>query len=133
MDFGLSKEISEDVYDKADIITQFSDRLAKFFEKKDYGRGVESISAGIICVHPQFDSFFNVRKKYTKPRRLIECDVKLDHEQFKSASRSEIEGMLLRGVLSLVSRIRELEVPDFDVNQFRRDIEGCCEVMSDSK
>ena len=93
MEFGLAKYLSNDLTNKSKIIQDYSERLSEFFKSKYYGDGLKDISVGIICVSPEFESFFKPRKpKFTKSKTVViyglrtvydhvfECDVKLDYE-----------------------------------------------------
>ncbi len=122
MVFGFSKEISSDVRKKGEIITAISLQAELFFQEKNYGSTIEEFVIGIICVSSEFDSFFTVRKKYNRAKKLLEYDIKLDHERFKTASNREIYMMVKEKTLESLDIIKELKVKDFDLEQFSKDL-----------
>ncbi len=72
MNFGISREISVDVFKKGDIITAISIEAKSYFDDKNYGLGIDSFYIGVICVDPGFDFFFSkIRKKYNKIRKYL--------------------------------------------------------------
>lgn len=124
MEFGLSKEISKDVYDKADVLTDISKELMNHFREKDYGNGIKNLAIGIICVGPEFDFFFKERKKYTKSRKMLEYDVKLDHGKFKQSDEHGIRFMVSEKILSSMHILEDLKIPDFDGDGFKTDLKN---------
>lgn len=125
MNFGLSQEISEDIYEKAHIITDISKKLEEYFKNRNYGNGITFIAIGVISVHPQFDFFCKIRKKYSKTKKILEYDVKLDHEKLKNADKKMILEMLHQHILESFSIFEEKKIPDFDKDSFIKDIEQC--------
>jgi hypothetical protein len=130
MHFALSQEISEDIYNKASIITSTSMFLKDYFKDRSYGVSVETLIIGIICIHPKFDFFFQPRAKYSKSKKLCEYDIKLDHGKFKISNDSEIQGMLVTNIMDSLDIIDGMGLIDFSVEQFRNDLRKCFETMS---
>lgn len=122
MEFGFTQEWSRDVLRKGDLITALSDKAEEFFKTKDYGPGLDTLLIGMICVAPEFDFFFKIRKKYSKSKKSLEYDIKLDHERFKKADNKEIYEIVRREVLNSTDIVEELKVIDFDLEKFRKDL-----------
>lgn len=123
MNFGLSQEISEDICDKAPFITDISNSIEDYFKERDYGTGLMSLTIGIISVHPKFDFFFKPRKKYTKSKKLLEYDIKLDHEKLATADKAAVLELICEQLLSSFNLLDEIKIPLFDKEQFKNDLE----------
>lgn len=124
MDFGLSEEISSDVSKKADVFAKVSVLLEKHFLNKDFGEGIKSLTVGIICVRPEADLFFKERKKYTKSKAMLEYDIKLSHPIIKEADKKEIYDILARKILDSLSIIDKIEIANFEIVAFRKELES---------
>jgi len=135
MEFGLAKYLSNDLTNKSKIIQDYSERLSEFFKSKYYGDGLKDISVGIICVSPEFESFFKPRKpKFTKSKTVVidglstvydhvfECDVKLDYESFKKANNEEMLKIIATGLVSILDVLKEKKIKDFDIDRFQQDL-----------
>jgi hypothetical protein len=120
MEFGLAKYLSNDLTNKSKIIQDYSERLSEFFKSKYYGDGLKDISVGIICVSPEFESFFKPRKpKFTKSKTVViyglrtvydhvfECDVKLDYESFKKANNKEMLKIIATELVSILDVLKK--------------------------
>lgn len=74
MNFGLSKEISKeiskDIASKLDVFTEIFNNLNEFFSDKSYGESIDILTIGLICVGPEFESFFKPRYKYIKSKKV---------------------------------------------------------------
>ncbi len=135
MEFGLAKYLSNDLTNKSKIIQDYSERLSEFFKSKYYGDGLKDISVGIICVSPEFESFFKPRKpKFTKSKTVVidglstvydhvfECDVKLDYESFKKANNEEMLKITATELVSILDVLKEKKIKDFDIDRFQQDL-----------
>lgn len=135
MEFGLAKYLSTDLTNKSKIIQGYSERLSAFFKSKYYGNGLKDISVGIICVSPEFESFFKPRKpKFTKSKTVVidglstvydhvfECDVELDYESFKKANNEEMLKIIATGLVSILDVLKEKKIRDFDIDRFQQDL-----------
>jgi hypothetical protein len=135
MEFGLAKYLSNDLTNKSKIIQDYSERLSEFFKSKYYGDGLKDISVGIICVSPEFESFFKPRKpKFTKSKTVViyglrtvydhvfECDVKLDYESFKKANNKEMLKIIATELVSILDVLKKKKIKDFDIDRFQQDL-----------
>jgi len=119
VEFDFSQELSDDVLEKSQIITAMSSKLKNHFSNKSFGPGLESITVGIICVRKEFDFFFKPRKKHLKSKKMLEYDIKLDHEKFSKASQPEIEAMV---EIELLRSLEGLAIKDFNLNEFTKEL-----------
>lgn len=119
---GSSQELSEDLVGIAPRFTLLSDKLQSYFLVKSYGLGIETLVVGIICVKPEFDFFFKVRKKYSKKRKLLEYDIKLDHAKVLAADQNELVEIIRDGILGSFAVFDELKIKDFDAERFKSDM-----------
>lgn len=125
MDFGLSKEISKDVLGKSDIITEMSLAMADYLKDKDYGKDVLSFYIGIMCVAPEFEFFFKeLRKKYTKSKKMLEYDIKLDHSTLKKMNDQEVKELLAREILQSLCIVDKFGIKDFKKDLFKTNLES---------
>jgi hypothetical protein len=123
MDFGLSLEIAEDIYDKSTVLNTLSNSIEHYFKDRNYGSGIVNLTIGLICVPPQMESFFKVRRKYTKSRRTLEYDVRLDYALVKRADCAGLVAMAEKAILGSSSTIELLRIIDFDTASFFSDLD----------
>lgn len=136
MELGLAKYLSNDLTSKSKVIQEYSDKLSEFFKTKNYGDGLKDISIGIICVSPEYESFFKPRKpKFTKSKTVVmdglntiydhvfECDVKLDYESFKKANNDEMLKIIAKELVNILDVLKGKKIKDFDIDRFQRDFE----------
>lgn len=127
MKFGITCEVSADVYTKVAYINEVEALLKNKFIEKDYGAGVDKILMGVICVWKRADDFFKQRNKYDKIRKILSLDVKLDHERVQTADALEIKCHIADVLINAMSVIREMKIKDFNVDAFEKDMRGCLE------
>lgn len=138
MEFALSQEIAGKLVKngKSDLITKFSENLTFFFRNKNYGSGVLSIYVGVICVAPDFDSFFTTRKpKYKRGREVLRqggiimelesslrFDVKLPFNEFANADEIRAFQILADEMLNAITTLDTTRIQDFNKSAFREDL-----------
>lgn len=135
VEFAITKEISEVVLKigASDTISEFSERVSDFLKIKEYGTGLQTIYIGIICVGPEFDFFFKIRKpKYYKDKTIIQdgrpyrlvntftYDIKLNYEQVITASKDELHQMLSDEVIKSLSNFEKIK--NFDIVKFESEL-----------
>ena len=124
MKFGITEELTEDILEKfRNVANIIEPPLKEFLKNKDYGTGIESLYIDIICVHPKFDFFCTVRKKYTKSKKMIEYSVKLDHAIIVKSNKEQIQEILANAIIDSLDIITVLKIKDFDVERFRADLQ----------
>ena len=107
------------------LITDFSDKIKSHFTDKNYGSGVKSFYICIISVPPEGEKFHPIRKKYTKSKKNIECDIKINYEKFKTANELEVYELLSSGILSAIEIISKMGISNFNIVKFSDDLEAC--------
>lgn len=138
MNFSIALYTSRETANKASLITSLSEAIKEYLENKSYGSDLKSVIIGIICVSPQSEAFFKVRKpKYTKDKKHIksegfeyenekylEYDLKIDFESFKNANEKEAKKALAREILAslVVFENMKSKIKDFDTNSFKIDL-----------
>jgi len=138
MEFQLTQEVSESLLKngRTTIISNFSEELRNFFKTKNYGEGILSMFIGVICVAPEFDFFFKMRKpKYKRGKEIIiqnnaeielestlRFDLKLSFEKFLRANEFEARTMLALEVLNSLNVLNKLKIKDFNNESFVEDL-----------
>lgn len=137
MKFAITKEISEIIIKNgvSDMITDLSVYLGKFLEQKSYGSGLETFYIGIICVAPEFDFFFKVRKpKYKRGKEIfiqdgreyeqinaLTYDIKLNYEEFIDKDLVVSKELLKAYILDSFTLIDSIKIPLFEKSKFIMD------------
>lgn len=141
MKFGLAQYTSREVDKEAQFITSFSDNLETNFHNKAYGKDINEIIIGVICVSKDFEQFFKPKKpKYTKDKKNIktegfeyeiekclEYSIKIDFNEFKSANDElQRKKILSREILLSLSSSDSIKkkIKDFNWEQFKQDLEN---------
>jgi hypothetical protein len=138
MDFSLTQESNLEG-DKNIQLIEFSNSLKEYFIIKSYGEDLNHFVIGIICVKPEFETFFKVRKPRYKAIDKIKLldgntveligvygyDIKLNFNEFVSATETESRKILAQEILNSLSNLEDLpkKVKDFDKERFKEDIE----------
>lgn len=138
MEFALTLEVSEAIISNgvSDYIKQLSDTISEFLKTKDYGDDLRTFYIGIICIAPEFDFFFEVRKpKYKKGKKVtiedgrpyettdaLVYDIKLDYDKFVNANANEVRKMLSVALLKSFVVFDSVKIKHFDKEGFMRDI-----------
>jgi len=141
MEFALTLEVSELIGQNgvSDYIKEVSDHISEFLRTKDYGDGLKTIYIGIICVAPEFDFFFKVRKpKYKKgtvvtiedgrPYEQTDAlvyDIKLDYDVFVNADEHEVKKILSIELLNSFFVFNSVKVKQFSREIFEKDVASC--------
>ena len=126
MDFGLSKEMSADIIqEKINILSEMSFAMEDYFKNRDYGKGISSLTIGIVCVAPEFEFFFKkIRSKYIKSKKMLEYDVKVEHSVLKEANEPMLQSIVAEAIFTSLGIIDDLKIQDFDIDRFRVDLKG---------
>jgi hypothetical protein len=137
MDFSLTQESNLEG-DKNIQLIEFSNSLKEYFISKSYGEDLNYFVIGIICVKPEFETFFKVRKPRYKAFDKINLldgntaeligvygyDIKLNFDEFVSATETESRKILAQEILNSLSNLEALpkKVKDFDKEKFKSDM-----------
>ncbi|NAS12905.1 hypothetical protein [Poritiphilus flavus] len=136
MNLGLAIYASREV--TTDSIIELSNELKEHYDTIDFGKGIQSVSIGIICVSKNFEPFFKQRKpKYTKDKKeteidgikitiekAFEYDCKIVFEQYQEADSLGKKQLLAAEILKTTKEIFEKKkINDFKENKFVEDLE----------
>lgn len=122
MKIKLVSHLDRQCGNKALIVNELSNQLNEHFEAKQYGGSLETIYFSVIALSKMFRELYDLAKpKFTKSKKMFECDVEFDFERFKNANDSELKGIILEGIIESLQVISE-KVKDFDINAFEQDL-----------
>lgn len=136
MEIGLAI-IGDLEQSKSDLIVGLSDELNVAFKDKSYGISVKSFIIGIVCVAPQFEQFFKVRKpKFTKGKKIInpdgipftledsfEYNIKIDYKSLNIATDAETTKIITSEIVNSLIILDDMKIKNFNIKKFREDIE----------
>ncbi len=137
MKFGLGISMSREV--NSDLVVNTSNDLEDFFEAKNYGAKIKHISIGFICVSPDFEPFFKVKKpKYVKSKKskgldgleytlenALMYDCKIDFELYQNSDDLGRKKLIAEGVLNTTKEVFEKKkIKDFNEVEFINDLES---------
>lgn len=138
MEFSLTQESNLEGEKNKQII-EFSNSLKEYFFNISYGEEINHFLIGIICVKPEFEQFFKVRKlryqavskvklldgNILEQRGVCTYDIKLNFAKVVSAKDEESKKILAQEILKSLSNLEALpkKVKDFDKERFKEDME----------
>jgi len=124
---------------KSNLIVKLSDEMNAVFINKNYGNSIKSYTIGIVCVSPQFEQFFKVKKpKYTMGKKIIypdglpftledsfEYSIKINFDDFAKVDGPSAVKILAKEILYSLKVLDELKgkIKDFDIVKFKEDLE----------
>src|SRR6218665_1853835 len=139
MEFGLAI-IGNLNQEKSDIIDELSKKMEIFFSKKNYGQDIKSYTIGIICVTPEFDSFFKGTKpKYTKGIKTINPDgipftlensfeysIKISFKDFTTSNEAQAKKILSNEILKSTILLNDFtsKIKNFKIEEFKSDLKN---------
>jgi len=123
MKFALTEEISYQVLSRSEHITNLSFDLEAYFSNKFYGKSINTFFIGIICVSPEFEFFFKIRKKHQKTKKYLGYDVQLDFEKFRNLPESSLKAFMLEAIIDSLEIARSFNIEDFNIDQFKKGLE----------
>lgn len=129
MEFAIVEEISPEILKHMSVFSSMSAYLSDKFSKKDYGNGVGKIIAGLNCVNPgksnsieHFETGYVIYKKYTGTLKLLDFTVRLNYNETRKASRSQIVDIISKALLNSYHEIKKLEIKQFEIDKFYGDL-----------
>ena len=129
MKFAFVNIITEHVVNQFNFINRISDYLEIELVNKDYGKDLAVAVFGIGCSGPLSEAWRNIetgtvsQMKYTKSKKMLELTVSLSYNEVKSASNDELIEIVKRGLLKTYNEVKSLNINDFDIDTFYKDIE----------
>lgn len=131
---SLNQEFNE-------YLSSLEEQINNLVKNESYGDDLKEIYIGIICVSPEFDSFFKVSKpKYQKDNKTyikegikyelnktFQYDVKLEFNLFKSLKGNDLKKefvlVLFKSFDVFKSDNIKKKIKDFDSTTFLQDLE----------
>jgi hypothetical protein len=93
-----------------------------FFKDKEYSKEINEIYYGIVCVNPQFDSFFKPKKMYfSESKKYIQLEFKLSFE-ILNLSQKEVISSVANNILQISSKLARRE-KIFNYDEYIKDLE----------
>ena len=121
----INKEISFDLYKKLEIVDNFSNFLNGQINDISFGKGVNSMSIVLNCVDPEmgiaqdFETGILIYVKYTKSKKNLEFDFKLNHTEVKNTNtEEELLNVVSTGLQKSLVKLKELGIQYFDITKF---------------
>jgi hypothetical protein len=123
--------VTEDAYKKEPHFAPIQHYFGAWFQARSYGEGVASILISFNCVGwvsgmtgpvKDFETGYLLRKKYTKARRQIEVNIKLNHASVRRVTNKPKALAVLRVAFERICQeIGTLKIPQFDAAAFEAD------------
>lgn len=121
---------------KSQNIDELNDKMQLYFNGKYYGETIIEYLIGIICVHPNYDPFFKVRRPlYTEDKTVtihgleihiyksFGIDIKLRFEDFIQSGSEDGLKMVANEILTTVKNMKyPAKVKSFDKDKFYQDL-----------
>ena len=127
MEFSLGSQFSREFsFEEGRITFKLADELNLFFKEKNYGKRIEKIYTGIICVSKGFEPFFPIRPlKVMKKEPALEYEIKLDFETFKSSDEEQRKSLLISEFFKKTKEyLMGKNIKGFEKEQFIKDLES---------
>lgn len=136
MKFALVKSGNLEGY-KNKFITDLSFMVEKYLIDKIYGSSIEDFIIGVVCVKPEFEQFFKVKKpRYIKDeiethdghsvhiKSTFSINFIMDYATVIEMSDTNFEKYLLQKIIDSVIAIEKMpkKVTDFDLLRFKEDL-----------
>lgn len=109
--------------DKISHTINLSDQLEEFFESKSFGNSLNELYFGVVILSKTFRELHDLAKpKYIKSKKLFECEIEYDFEQFMQVDDSDVRKFIVDGIIKSLPMILD-KVKDFDITAFENDLE----------
>ncbi|MCB2407459.1 hypothetical protein [Hymenobacter lucidus] len=139
MKFFLSLETSWQLGNRLDIVVAaLNTDLKSLLLDKSYGNDIQELCIGVICVSPEFNTFFKVRRpRYQRAKRTykgtyapytlekyLTYDIALPYQEAVKASNGLLYQLLIERLLSSFELIAlgQKKYPDFDTKTFTTEV-----------
>ena len=139
MKFGLVSTVSVEVQHHAKVVTEISQQIKDFLEKRDYGTDVQELYVGVTCVSPEFEKFFKSRSpKYSQgfvsyvkddvkyeTNNCFEYAIELNFDQIRKAGPEEVRETIIAKFIPSLHYLDRFK--DFRADEFRTDVKNFLE------
>jgi hypothetical protein len=133
----ITEDISIEVLEKFNVISDNTSSLKHFFRDRFYGDDLKSLYIGIFCMSPKFEKFFKIRRpnyqtetktyihqgvQVERKAMSLTYDLKLDFETYLNAL--DVKPLLAQDILKSLDTISTVKkIKDFDLSKLRSDFE----------
>lgn len=127
MQFSLGNQFSREFsFEDGRITSKLAVELNLFFAEKNYGKRIDKIYAGFICVSIGFEPFFPIRPlKVMKKEPALEYEIKLDYESFKSSDEPQRKSLMVGEFFKRTKEcLQEKTITGFEKERFIIDLES---------
>ncbi|MEO9872988.1 hypothetical protein [Ekhidna sp.] len=138
MKFSITQESNLD-QSKVTQIHSIGIEIDNYIKNENFGSSIEKIIIGVVCVKPEFEQFFKVRKpKYVKEKtethsgtsvsisKVFTFDVKLDYNSYLALDGDDLRNSLLKKIIESLSNLNNLpkQIVDFNKVDFIEKLKG---------
>lgn len=112
--------------DKISYIINLGEQLKEYFKPQNYGNILNEIYFGVVILSGPFKDFYDLGKpkpKYVKSKKMFECDVVYDFEQFVQLEDSAVRQFIIDGIVKILPNLAE-KVKNFDIIAFEKDLKN---------
>ncbi len=139
MEIKFALNISDKVRNVKSVFDELEHCVNSTIVQKDYGKNLQEIYIGWICVAPEFDQFFKPRKpRYYNEKQMavdghnyvlnkvLELEIKLDFVAIGSSNLTEVYSLTYKALIeALRASIKaNKKIQDFDSERLISDLEG---------
>jgi hypothetical protein len=104
-----------------DFINQIENSLVENIDLKKYGEGLREVNF-IYLVRAAKDDKFGEYKRYSRLKKFVDFQLKIDEEDFIAASDENALGMMAELFLKSILLYKELKIKNFDDICFYNDV-----------
>jgi hypothetical protein len=123
MIFKTSQELSEGIVNRSPWIVSLTKRISDFLINKNYGASIQELTVSLVCCAPEFDFFFKHKQKYTKSKKKLQYDLKLDFNVVKNKiSENDFVQYTISEIVSSFDKINEMGIENFDVDAMKKEL-----------
>ena len=139
MNISLAFNLSVEVFQFSKLFNSINEELKKYFENKEYGDSLKELYIGVVCISPEFEMFFKLKKpKYTlkketvkenityKLNKAFQYESKLHFDELKRVNNNEkAKEILRREIINSFIYFEQINIKlkDFDIKTFKEDLE----------
>jgi hypothetical protein len=136
MEFNVTMEIGLGLGNISMIAHSIINDLNEKLKNKDFGESIKQIIVSVVCVAPEFETFFKSRKpKFVSGKKtikkygteyeidsLLTYDLKLDYRKIKLMNDSEVRIYVRKELFNSISIIKAIKFEDFDIYNFEKEL-----------
>lgn len=119
--FNIERITWHQVADKVDI-DPIHEALNTYLDLSKYGNGVEQLSFTYVAVKPGNPNHDN-EARYLPTNKTLELRLNLNYPAVKQATPSQVLEMMATLFLISINLYQGLNLPDFTISSFRKDVE----------